>query len=200
LEFIVAQKRERKTTKKRTARANASKGWSIETMIVGGSVLAVIAAVAFIALSKGADTPQLDANYPDNSAAVPLMETYHLNPGEPAPIYNSNPPTSGPHDPRWEDIGVHLEALDDVNLVHNLEHGHIWISYRDADDTEAIDLLKKLAGQFPRYVIVTHRPEDETRIAAAAWGRLLTLDELDQEALEQFAVRYLDHAPESIPG
>ena len=169
-------------------------------MIVGGSVLAVIAAVAFIALSKGAETPKLDANYPDNSVAVPLMETYHLSVGELPPQYNSNPPTSGPHDSRWEDVGVHLETLNDVNLVHNLEHGHIWISYRNESDTEAIDMLKEVADQFPRYVIITHRPQNDTRIAAASWGRSLALDDLDQKALEQFAVRYLDHAPESIPG
>jgi len=52
----------------------------------------------------------------------------------------------------------------------------------------------------PDYVIVTHRPQNDTRIAAAAWGRLLALNEPDAGQLHAFIVRYRERAPENIPG
>lgn len=43
--------------------------------------------------------------------------------------YNSNPPTSGPHNPAWEKPGIYDEPLNDRKLIHSLEHGYIIISY-----------------------------------------------------------------------
>lgn len=43
--------------------------------------------------------------------------------------YNSNPPTSGPHNPDWERPGIYDKPLNDRKLVHSLEHGYVIISY-----------------------------------------------------------------------
>lgn len=43
--------------------------------------------------------------------------------------YNSNPPTSGPHNSDWEKPGIYSEPLNDRKLIHSLEHGYIIISY-----------------------------------------------------------------------
>ena len=85
-------------------------------------------------------------------------------------------------------------------IVHNLEHGHVWLSYRDDGDEEALDILRQIQRQYPNHVLVTHRPENESRIAASAWGRLLVTDELNAEELQAFVVRYRSRAPENIPG
>ena len=114
--------------------------------------------------------------------------------------YNSNPPTSGPHAPAWvRPLGVYEEVIPDIFLIHNLEHGHVWLSYRDVDDQEAIDVLTTLQEATPNWVVVTHRPENDSRIAVASWTRLLTLDEVDTEAIQTFIDNYRDMAPESVP-
>lgn len=137
----------------------------------------------------------------DNSVHYESQGQRHLGSGEVASEpYNSNPPTSGPHAPRWSDTGVFLGVLPDIQLIHNLEHGHIWFTYRDEDDQEAIDLLSDLQSQFPQWVVVSHRPENDSRIAAAAWTYLLTLEELDETQLLAFIANHRDNAPESIPG
>src|ERR1700733_10453690 len=46
------------------------------------------------------------------------------------PTYNSNPPTSGWHWPSPAAWGVYPNGQPDERLVHNLEHGGIWISYK----------------------------------------------------------------------
>jgi hypothetical protein len=95
---------------------------------------------------------------------------------------------------------VYTEILPDTNLVHNLEHGHIWFSYRDAGDEEAIGVLRQLQSMFPRMVIITYRPQNESRIAAAAWRWLLTVDEINPQQLVNFILQHGDRAPESVPG
>ena len=43
--------------------------------------------------------------------------------------YNSNPPTSGPHDPDWIRPGVYETEQDKYKLIHSLEHGYIEFHY-----------------------------------------------------------------------
>ena len=43
--------------------------------------------------------------------------------------YNSNPPTSGPHDGVWTTTGVYDTEQADGHLIHSLEHGYIVVSY-----------------------------------------------------------------------
>lgn len=179
-----------------------------QTYLTGGliAVIAVVAVILFTSQSDDSgDDVEIDttaiADVVDNSVEYESQGQRHLGSGEVASEpYNSNPPTSGPHAPRWAPTDIYLEIVPDINLIHNLEHGHIWFSYRDADDQEAIDLLSDLQTQFPEWVVVSHRPDNDTRIAAAAWTYLLAVDELDETQLLSFIANHRDNAPESIPG
>ncbi len=44
-------------------------------------------------------------------------------------VYNSNPPTSGPHFPIWAKKGVYDRLISDGYLIHSLEHGYVVIYY-----------------------------------------------------------------------
>ncbi|MBI2200432.1 MAG: DUF3105 domain-containing protein, partial [Armatimonadetes bacterium] len=84
-------------------------------------------------------------------------------------------------------------------LVHNLEHGGIWISYREANDQEVADKLFELSKRFPRKVIITLRRKNDSRIAVAAWTRLLKLDRYDERAIINFIKAYRNRGPERVP-
>jgi hypothetical protein len=147
-------------------------------------------------------TPLADINLseiPDESVAYESQGRDHIEVTDPHEPYNSNPPTSGPHASAVRTT-VYTQQLPDENLIHNLEHGHIWLSYRDQDDTEAIDVFRTIQSSFPSAVVVTYRLENDSRIAVAAWTRLLKLDEPDEEQILAFFKRYFDKAPESVPG
>ena len=47
-------------------------------------------------------------------------------------IYNSNPPTSGPHDPDWIRPGIYGTPQDKYKLIHSLEHGYVVVHYNCA--------------------------------------------------------------------
>ena len=67
----------------------------------------------------------------DYSKAVEVMPTRdHIVEKSPRPNYNSNPPTSGNHYDKPSHEGFFDQAIIDEHMIHNLEHGDIWVSYR----------------------------------------------------------------------
>lgn len=131
----------------------------------------------------------------------------HVPVGSKVTTYNSNPPTSGPHWPVPAKNGVYDNQLSDEQLVHNLEHGYIWISYplaKEATDSAGIssDEKKKLseivAGDNWK-MILAPREQDDVKIALAAWGRLLKMNSLDEGKIKEFISVYRNHGPENTP-
>ena len=124
----------------------------------------------------------------------------HVGPGHPH-AYNSNPPTSGPHFTSPIDWGVYKDELLDEALIHNLEHGGVWISYRP-DISE--ELKKKLEGfyaEFGRKIIVTPRAKNDADVALAAWTRLDTFSarEFSEERVRRFIKAFRNKGPEFVP-
>lgn len=127
---------------------------------------------------------------------IPILGRTHVPEGTKV-NYNSNPPTSGDHWPQPAEWGIYLSPLPDEQLVHNLEHGGIWISYKDLDN-DAITKLGALAKKYPQAVIITPRRENDRKIAVASWGRLDTFDVLDIERIEKFIQANINKSPEPL--
>jgi hypothetical protein len=123
----------------------------------------------------------------------------HVAPGESHPAYTSNPPASGWHYAGTAPWGFHNGELPDELLIHNLEHGGIWITYKDDQDASVVDPLVALAREFPRKLVVTHRPKNDSPLAVVAWGRLMTLDRYDRAAIVDFYNRFKNKGPEFVP-
>ncbi|TMI77413.1 MAG: DUF3105 domain-containing protein [Bacillati bacterium ANGP1] len=150
------------------------------------------------------------ANSPSTTAGVagqpklnvidyPEQGREHIFPGQQHPSYNSDPPTSGWHFPQPADWGYYNGELPDELVVHNLEHGGIWISFKSADDTEVINKLVTLSRRYRSKVIITLRPKNDSRIAVAAWTRLMKLDHYDEAAIVNFINRFKNRGPELFP-
>lgn len=152
-------------------------------LVWGGGTLVVIATVAVVvALTiRGPAGP---------SERLPTLGATHIQQGQPYRSYNSNPPTSGPHWPSPAQWGVYSEPLPDEVLVHNLEHGGVWISYKDAKDADLAGKLSDIARRYDRKVIVAPRPANDAVIALAAWGRLLKLPAFDEAQIVAFIEAY----------
>ncbi len=114
------------------------------------------------------------------------------------PPYNSNPPTSGWQYAAPASWGAYQQAIPDEVLVHNLDQGGIWLSYRDADDKDTIQRLVDIVHRYPDHVILTYRPANDRPIAVAAWGHLLKLDVVDNRVILKFITRYIRQRPETF--
>lgn len=121
----------------------------------------------------------------------------HIKPGEAHPPYNSNPPTSGWHWIQPADWGVYNKPLVDEQAVHNLEHGGIWISYKNIDiATEAS--LGKIAKANSGSVIISPRDANDAKIVLASWTRLERLDSYDEAKILGFIKANKNKSPEPI--
>lgn len=141
----------------------------------------------------------------------PREDNYELYP------YNSDPPTSGPHEERFPTTFISDTALPKRILVHILEHGNVEILYnKDASP----ELIKKLRDYAMRYdfrfwmlqtpqspgadvgeqleaaqaVFVAPYPDMAHEIAAVAWTRLDTFDAYDQGRIERFVKAWVGNA------
>jgi hypothetical protein len=161
---------------------------------VGAGVVLVVVLVVGLGI-RGRSAP----------AGLPGVEQFadqggtHLQLGQPHPAYNSNPPTSGWHTPQTAGWGAHRSMVPDEVVVHNLEHGGIWISYRDANDTTLLAKLEALVARYRSKVILTPRAQNDAPIAVAAWGRLMRLDAYDEDRIVRFIDAYRNKGPEQVP-
>ena len=163
-------------------------------VIIGGITVVVVGAILGIALSSPQGKPEVGKE-------VTVMEnSNHIKPGEAHEPYTSNPPTSGPHFTDPASWGIKTEELPDETLIHNLEHGGVWVSYQpDKVDTATIDKLTNLVKQYRSKVILEPRKANDHPIAVVSWGRIMTLDSYDEQQLKGFIDRNRNHGPEQVP-
>ncbi len=159
-------------------------------VVVAGVIVAVAGAVVWGVRA---------ATRPKPGVAYEIQGATHIGPGEPHKPYNSSPPTSGWHLPVPAAWGYYPTELPDELVVHNLEHGGIWISYRDVKNTQLAEKLEALTRRFPTKVIITPRPKNDSPIAVAAWGRLLKLDNYDEDQIVAFIYAFRNRGPEQVP-
>lgn len=114
------------------------------------------------------------------------------------PAYNSNPPTSGWHWPTPANWGIYKSEVPDEQLIHNLEHGGIWISYKPDANPELVAQLEDFAKRY-RKIIVEPRAQNDSPIALAAWTRLQKLDNYDEQTILKFIEAHYDNGPEKVP-
>lgn len=151
----------------------------------------LVAAVAFGAWISSQNTREALGE------AMPIQGKEHISVGSSHPLYSSNPPTSGWHYGKAAEWGIYNYELPDEQIVHNLEHGGIWISYKNING-EIKSKLEKIAYQYPKSVILTPRAKNDSEISLAAWGRLMKLETFDENLIKQFIKNYRNKSPEPL--
>lgn len=191
-------KKSKRTNISTSKNSNMLRKWGLP-----GAIIIVLLLTAGVIVLKGVQNqPQQNAQAqqasPSGIVDYPSQGQTHIPVGQSHPPYNSNPPTSGWHYDTPADWGIYDEVLPDETAIHNLEHGGIWISYRDSNDQQTVQALKTIAGGFTDHVILTYRPTDDSLIAVAAWGHLLKLDRVDTNAILNFINLYINQGPEKV--
>lgn len=101
--------------------------------------------------------------------------------------YPQSPPVGGRHAPEWLDCGVYDEPVREENVVHDLEHGTVWISYDPDLDPGDVDAL---AEELPQNGILAPYPDLTAPVVVTVWGRQLALDGADDPRLPLFIRTY----------
>jgi hypothetical protein len=193
----------------------------------------IAAGIAFLVFGRSgsAMTGTAAANAPGQSPSssstatpAPFYGTFypsqghtHLDPGTPDDfVYNSNPPTSGPHREVFTDAFVSPSPLASYVQVHLLEHGNVLLQY-SCKCPEIVSGLSTIAMSYdsrlipPSHlqptaedvqaaeeqgtaVIVAPYPSMKSKIALTAWTRLAAMNTPDQAKIASF-INALLHNP-----
>jgi len=151
--------------------------------------------------------------------AYPSQGHSHLLPGEPDDfVYNSDPPTSGPHREMFNDAFISSTNLPVYLQVHLLEHGNVLLQYScvcpdvaaalasiamrhdqqflTAGETRPTVAEVQNAEDQGKAVIVAPYPRMKERIALTAWTHLGVLSKVDQHKVDSFITTHLGNPTE----
>ncbi len=195
-------KKERKDYLKKLSSTQSSKESRVRLivtiLIVVGVVLA-LTGIYFLAVSHSKEKLPAVGTKVDPMAA-PNTAT-HIEVGTKHVDYSTNPPTSGPH---YNQAGygpieckVYTREVYDESAVHNLEHGSVWVTYKDINDKTLAEQIKNAVSTYSK-VLVSPRAKDDSKIAVVAWGWILKLDKFDETKIKNFILEHRNQAPESM--
>lgn len=151
-----------------------------------------VAAVAGLVIGSIVLTPKpVDYTIANGSLTIEGVETFEhetLHTEDPVD-YEQTPPAGGPHSYRWLTCAVYDEPVADVNAVHSLEHGAVWVTYDPEQVTD--DDIQTLTGMIPdTYAILSPYENMDTPIALSAWNAQLKLDSVDDARISTFFENY----------
>lgn len=115
--------------------------------------------------------------------------------------YPMRPPVGGDHSPVWMncDGEVYKKAIPDVNAVHALEHGSVWVTYTDEAPAADVAKLAERVGKTP-YSLMSPYKDQSGAIMLSAWGKQVTVDSADDGRVEQFFAKYVQGPQTPEPG
>jgi hypothetical protein len=186
---------------------------------IGGAAVLAIAAVALaFTLGGGGGGGGGDARAALEQAGCTLSATPSLrgvhsitSPSGTSPEWNTDPPTSGPHYEVPVVYGIYDEPVNQVQLVHNLEHGAVAVQYGSDVPQATIDELKRFAQERPRGTVLAPYPALGNEIALGAWvvpdpskpdegtAYLAKCTEFEETAFAAFFDAYQFQGPERFP-
>jgi hypothetical protein len=184
-----AKKAEKVRSQKRRSLLKLAKHVGVWMVVI----LTILFTAGGVLFSLWQDAGQPNVTALENSLSrYPLQGREHIPVGAAHPAYNSNPPTSGWHYEKPAKWGIYEEELADEQIVHNLEHCGIWISYQPTLSPDLKAVVLNFAKQFPTKMIVTPRAANDAPIVFASWGVLMKLDRFDQDKAEAFVTSFLN--------
>ncbi|GFH34962.1 DUF3105 domain-containing protein [Streptomyces pacificus] len=172
---------------------------SLSTVLVAG----LVGFGAYVLNEKSEDKAQAEA-----AAKAPIKnekswdaEELGRNHVTAAVTYPMKPPVGGDHHQAWMncDRNVYDKPIPEVNAVHSLEHGAVWVTYSDKAPATEVQKLKDKVGR-TSYSMMSPVDDQPGAIMLSAWGKQVTVDSADDPRVDQFFARYVQGPQTPEPG
>jgi hypothetical protein len=172
--------------------------WLERLAIVAASLAVAIGVIAILSggLLAGHDSPGVSGS--DNGPGIAFRDQgdSQLKPGELRPVYDSNPPTSGPHLP--DAVGRDRAELTDDQVLQALAAGDVIFMYGTRTPPPGLAALAvAVAPPFTtalaasgQAVLLAYRP-GMPGVTALAWTHMLRVASSRDPALRSFAQIWL---------
>ncbi|HSK92465.1 MAG TPA: DUF3105 domain-containing protein [Candidatus Angelobacter sp.] len=176
-------------------------------LAIGGVLVVGVIIIGLVLLLGGEPSQNVGTQQPNDGSE-------HIRDGTVVPEtqrpWTSVPGTSGVHWDSPANWGVYNSPQLEEQLIHNLEHGGIVIWYDpDALDADGVDQLAQyvrrqnsagISGRYKFILTPWDGPDIDGSIAVTAWRQLLYLDEVDMDAIDEFARAHYGRSPEPAGG
>jgi len=158
----------------------------------GFIALVVVGFIAFTITNKEPAKPRPGIEHSDNGRKHVQAKKYG----------GDEPPTSGDHaEPlAWQ---VYDQEVPDANVIHNMEHGGIYVSYRPDLPKDQIDKIKALFSKpysnpkfSPIKAVVAPRAEDKAPIVMSSWTRSESFQSFDEAKMIEYYLANIGKSPE----
>ncbi|MFC9648274.1 DUF3105 domain-containing protein [Streptomyces sp. NPDC059892] len=118
-----------------------------------------------------------------------------------AVTYPMTPPVGGDHNQIWVncDGDVYKEPVPDVNAVHSLEHGAVWVTYNDKASDADVKALSEKVENTP-YTLMSPVKNQAGALMLSAWGKQVTVDSATDPRVDQFFTKYVQGTQTPEPG
>ena len=128
---------------------------------------------------------------------VKFASTAHVASAAELQIPPGVPPAGGPHYVNPLPGGVYTEPIDDGRVIHSLEHGLVWITYKPGAISDAeLKAVTEIAKDRTRDIVLSPRPDNKDTLVVVSWGRRLVLKADDTKTLNTFISTNLNRSPE----
>jgi hypothetical protein len=174
--------------------------------ISGAGIVALVVVVLIVALAGGGSNAKAAIKtiraqgcqyrkYP----ALPRTPHYSTLTPNPPPKWNSFPPTSGRHYYQPLPFGLYTEAVPEIRLVHNLEHGAVILQYGDKVSAAQVQQINAWYQKDANAIVVAPLPKLGNKVALTSWTNWTECGGFDEKAANAFRKAFRYHAPEQFP-
>ena len=101
--------------------------------------------------------------------------------------YATTPPVGGSHNPLWQNCmgDIYTAPIANEHAVHSLEHGAVWVTYRQGLAQDQVDVLKsKVEGK--DFMMMSPYPSLDHNVSLQAWGYQLKVDDVNDKRIDEF--------------
>ncbi|MDQ1044900.1 DUF3105 domain-containing protein [Streptomyces sp. V4I2] len=115
--------------------------------------------------------------------------------------YPMEPPVGGDHNQVWMNCNgdVYTEAINNMNAVHSLEHGAVWVTYTSKAAKADVEALAAKVKSTP-YTLMSPDEKQADPIMLSAWGNQRTVTSADDPNVAKFFEKFVQGKQTPEPG
>ncbi|MEW2046968.1 DUF3105 domain-containing protein [Streptomyces sp. NPDC005476] len=193
-------------------RADQARERRNRVLVIGGTVVAVVALVAggvFVVKSQSdddkdttADGKATSGHFVTGSDGVKTWKgTLGRTHVSKTVKYPTEPPVGGDHNQVWMNCNgdVYTRKLNNMNAVHSLEHGAVWVTYNSKASKADVAALAAKVKKTP-YTLMSPDDDQADPIVLTAWAHQRTVTSASDPNLDKFFEKFVQGEQTPEPG
>jgi hypothetical protein len=160
--------------------------------LIGGVALAVVVIIGFATYSVIRGSRSWEDKVSDIKGVVnyraqknPAIDSQEHKGG--TLTYVTSPPVGGAHNPTPQNCmgDVYNAPIANEHAVHSLEHGAVWVTYKQGLPADQVAALqKKIEGK--DYTMMSPYPGLDKNVSVQVWGYQLKTDDVNDPRIDEF--------------